>query len=54
MNTQINTIDNSQTMRAKCGGWEKEEGAKVPMNGTCNKEFVGLTQGGVLNGMNEM
>jgi hypothetical protein len=23
------------------------------MNGTCNKEF-GLTQGGVLNGMNEM
>jgi hypothetical protein len=37
-------------MRAKCGGWEKEEGAKVPINGTCNKEF-GLTQGGVLNGM---
>ena len=49
INTQINTINNSQTMRTKCGWWEKEEGAKVPMNGTC-KEF-GLTQGGVLNGM---
>jgi hypothetical protein len=39
INTQTSRIDNSPTrMRAKCGCWEKREGAKVPMDGTaCNE-----------------
>jgi hypothetical protein len=42
-NTQTSTIENSPSkMRAKCGCWEKREGAKVLMDGTAYNELADI------------